>query len=124
MRAKYGLKASSFETEEGATSDSIMCGWLLKRGKVNKAFKQRWFRLVGSNIEYYADLEGDLAGKIDISNRASIQLVSKGKVPELHIGVGNGDRTYILRADPDARSASLEQWQIALIHAQENTRFD
>ena len=122
MRAKYGL---SGPTRDGQSDEKVMCGWLLKRGKLMKAFKQRWFRLVGSNIEYYADIEGDCTGTIDISNRATITLLKTSKgIPELHIGLADGSRTFVLRADPDSRSASLETWRVGLIHAQEDTRFD
>jgi hypothetical protein len=122
IRAKYGLNGPS---QAGESEEKTMCGWLLKRGKVNKAFKQRWFRLVGSNLEYYADIEGSCTGVIDISNRASINLIKTSKgISELHIGLADGRRTFVLREDADSRSASLDTWRVELIHAQENTRFD
>ena len=38
---------------EQAPQKVFKCGWLEKRGRINKGFKKRWFILKKATLEYY-----------------------------------------------------------------------
>ena len=113
IRAKYGLTLTEPETGEQA-----MCGWLLKRGKVNKAFKKRWFRLDASGaipqMRYYTDVDGEEKGAIDLSLGCKATLcTSPDSVDELHVLAGDCMRTFVLRSEAGYRRHLIE-WQQAI----------
>lgn len=42
------------ESEQGQAPQKVFkCGWLEKRGRINKGFKKRWFILKKATLEYY-----------------------------------------------------------------------
>lgn len=95
----------------------IRSGFLMKRGRVNKAFRQRWFVLsTDFKLRYYKDdvMMGGWKGEIDLTMLA--ETVNDGKPivrfnREVVICMGAMKRDWILQA---ADNEEAECWIIAL----------
>ncbi|EDQ92818.1 uncharacterized protein MONBRDRAFT_4861 [Monosiga brevicollis MX1] len=120
IRAKYGLSApdSGPSSTLGAPgTDLIMCGYLEKRGKLNKAFKRRWFRIVGLELEYYEDVDGVKKGSVGIAYPCVCHIEDCKGRPELRVRCSRDSRVYALRSESDSLH-ELNQWKTAIDNQQ------
>lgn len=119
MRDKYGLSSGPNASEGDKAST---CGWMLKRGKVNKAFKRRWFRLEGLSVSYYESPEAEEPkGSIDISFGTTMELVEVEQQHELHIKSAQG-RTFVIRSESNFLR-HLVEWRDAIQAQQLKLKF-
>eukprot|EP00048_Salpingoeca_helianthica_P024294 m.31217 g.31217 ORF g.31217 m.31217 type:complete len:184 (-) comp9297_c0_seq1:419-970(-) len=103
LRDKHGL--------EGARADRTN-GYLLKRGKLNTAFKKRWFVLEGREIKYSKEPGSSELGTISLGG-AQVTLTSENDEFQLNIETLSG-RTYVLRGEPPNPRSRLENWVQAI----------
>lgn len=89
-------------------------GWLLKRGKLNKAFKRRYFELDLDNMMYYEEIGGAQKGVIELRRGSTVTITETDGQHELH--VTTRDRVYKLRS-PDNLLSQLRIWERAIQRA-------
>jgi hypothetical protein len=89
-------------------------GWLLKRGKVNKAFKKRYFELDDDNILYYESIGGPQKGVIELYGSSRTEIIEVDGHHELLIHTR--DRVFKLRS-PDNLYSQLRVWDNAIRRA-------
>ena len=88
------------------------CGFMMKRGEMNKAFQRRWFVLKG-NLLFYYEKKGDRdpIGVI-ILEGCTIELATSQDAFAFEISYqGAGSRTYVLNAESQE---CMESWMKAL----------
>jgi hypothetical protein len=103
IRDKHSLEGA----HEGVTN-----GYLMKRGKLNTAFKKRWFVLEGREIKYSKEPGTSELGTISLGG-AQVLLTSENDEFELRIETLAG-RTYILRGEAPNPRSRLENWVRAI----------
>ena len=54
-------------------------GWLNKRGRVNKAYRRRWFELRGSVLRYSATHSGAVRGEVDVGGSNVTPTAASGR---------------------------------------------
>ena len=90
----------------------------MKRGAINKAFKQRWFVLEDGALFYSKDPSTEVLGAIVLSGAQVSMHEIKGEW-EVHIQVMSG-RTYVLQGVPPNPRSGLESWLGAIEKAMAN----
>lgn len=78
----------------------LFSGWLLKRGRMVKSTKRRWFELSNTTLSYFAHPQGgSRKGSVDVS-RARVSLVDTLKTGERHsFQICTPNRMLSLHAD-------------------------
>ena len=71
-------------------------GWMSKRGRIRKAWKNRWFVLAGPRLTYFAK-QGDRKSKGVVELHAGIEVVD-ANTDGFVFHVVTSSRTYVLRA--------------------------
>ncbi|EGD73173.1 hypothetical protein PTSG_04886 [Salpingoeca rosetta] len=115
------LATLSNEAGQDITEDvKITQGWLMKRGKVNKAFKKRWFKFKDGCLTYQVQAGAPARGTIPLSQIESV-VISSGAPAELYIQVPG--RVYIIRS-VDESAWTLRGWLRSIQDARSNTNTD
>eukprot|EP00041_Stephanoeca_diplocostata_P038989 m.1577547 g.1577547 ORF g.1577547 m.1577547 type:complete len:2794 (+) comp25311_c0_seq11:414-8795(+) len=82
--------------------------WMLKQPEGKGKAKRRWFQLVGTELRYFADVDGAGAG---LDQRGAIELLPQTQIvqDDMRIVVTNPDRTWDLTAETGAAAVAFEQ---------------
>ena len=74
---------------------AMIGGYLMKRGRLNTAFKQRWCVLIHNRIIFYVGYYGDIHGSINVKN-ATVDCH-----PKHEIRYENGDNCFVINTPED-----------------------
>lgn len=104
MRAKHNLAGAKPELT------GSMCGYLLKRGKINTAFKRRWFAVHRERacLDYHKELGSARIDSIPLGG-AQVSLVEEKGEWQIHIEVLSG-RKYVLQGEAPNPLKKLDVW--------------
>ena len=121
IRDKYGLEGGRAiitpVEEKSATPRAVEKeGILLKRGKMNTAFKKRWFQLLHGQLSYHKHSFEPPCGVIPVSQLQRVQLLVQQQPPELHLEIPG--RVFVIRSPSNAAS-ELRDWGTAIRDAQQ-----
>ncbi|EGD73177.1 hypothetical protein PTSG_04890 [Salpingoeca rosetta] len=114
IRDKYGLEGGMpviTPCEEKPPKQEDLTGYLLKRGKVNTAFKKRWFQIEDGQLSYHKHSFEAPCGFIRLSDIKRVRLLDKQSPPELLLETSA--RTFVLRSPSDS-SSELQAWAAAI----------
>lgn len=110
-REKYNLGNSTVQIQE-ASSQKELTGILLKRGKLNKAFKMRRFQLKNAQLTYHEPQTLVVKGKISVPDVTDITITEPSEMcPEMQIQTTV--RLYTLRSPTNSYN-ELRQWKDAI----------
>lgn len=114
-RSQHMQTADRMRLKHGLGGHSGPSGYLLKRGRINTAFKRRWFTLeAADNALYYSKEPGsEVLGIVPLSGAQISLLQAEGEEWEMHVQVMSG-RTFVMRCEPPNPRARMEAWVTAM----------
>ncbi len=87
-------------------------GWLQKRGRWNRRYKRRYFRLYKDRLEYAADASSALLGSITLTGATARLGLEQAVRPTIELEVPSQRRTFIFAAEQTTDDLSV--WMAAL----------